>query len=103
VCAAIGGKASACAAGGTSIGAGRARPSLGHIAAVEEFALQNFPQTRANSDGLKATLCTARLVPNFHHKHVQPPLTGFCGLQLIASLFTLIQAILSKTHECKNA
>jgi hypothetical protein len=46
VCAAAGGKASACAAGGTSIGAGRARRSFRHFAAVEEFALQNFPQTR---------------------------------------------------------
>jgi hypothetical protein len=50
---------------------------LGYVAAVEEFALQNFPQTRATSDGFKAASCTARLAPNFHHKHVQPPLTGF--------------------------
>jgi hypothetical protein len=51
--------------------------NLGYVAAVEEFALQNFPQTRATSDGFKAASCTARLAPNFHHKHVQPPLTGF--------------------------
>jgi hypothetical protein len=49
---------------------------------VEEFALQNFPQTRAKSDGCEATSCTARLAPNFHHKHVQPPLAGFCGIPL---------------------
>ena len=50
---------------------------LSKFAAVEEFALQNFPQTRAKSDGSKAALCTARLAPNFHHKHIQPPLTRF--------------------------
>jgi hypothetical protein len=51
---------------------------LSTFAAVEEFALQNFPQTRAKPDGFKATSCTARLAPNFHHKHVQPPLAWFC-------------------------
>jgi hypothetical protein len=45
-----------------------------HVAAIEEFALQNFPQTRAKSDGFKATSCTALLASNFHHKHIQPPL-----------------------------
>jgi hypothetical protein len=54
---------------------------LSAFAAVEEFALQNFPQTRAKSNGCKATSCTARLAPNFHHKHVQPPLAGFCSIQ----------------------
>jgi hypothetical protein len=52
---------------------------LGKFAAVEEFALQNFPQTRAKSDGCKAISCTARLAPNFHHKHIQPPLAEFCS------------------------
>jgi hypothetical protein len=64
---------------------------LGTFAAVEEFALQNFPQTRAKSDGFKTTSCTARLAPNFHHKHVQPPLAGFCG-----AIDTLICPILDR-------
>ena len=34
---------------------------LSMFAAVEEFALQNFPQTRAKLDGCKAAACTARL------------------------------------------
>jgi hypothetical protein len=46
---------------------------LGYVAAVEEFALQNFPQTRAKSVRIMAAVCTARLAPNFHLKHVQPP------------------------------
>jgi hypothetical protein len=54
---------------------------LSAFAAVEEFALQNFPQTRAKSDGFTAASCTARLAPNFHHKHVQPPLARFCSIQ----------------------
>jgi hypothetical protein len=88
VCAAGGGKASAFAASGTSIGAGSARRSLGHIAAVEEFALQNFPQTRAKSDSLYAALCTARLAPNFHHKHVQPPLAELDGFPFRSTLIS---------------
>ena len=85
------GTVNARAADGTRIGTGKARRSLGHIAAVEEFALQNFPQTRAKSDGFKAAMCTARLVPNFHHKHVQPPLPYyqilcFCELGFASQL-----------------
>jgi hypothetical protein len=52
----------------------------GHVAAVEEFALQTFSQTRAKSDGFKATSYTARLAPNFHQKHFQPTVTVFCGV-----------------------
>jgi hypothetical protein len=72
--------------GGTLIGIVEVRLNLGHLAAVEEFALQNFPQTRANSGGFKAAICTARLVPNFHHKHVQPPLAGLDGFPFRATL-----------------
>jgi hypothetical protein len=59
--------------------------NFGHFAAVEEFALQNFPQTRAKSDGFKAAVCTARLAPNFHHKHVQPPLARCCNALMHAA------------------
>ena len=60
---------------------------LNQVAAVEEFALQNFPQTRAESDGFKSTSCTARFAPNFHHKHVQPPLAKFFGESFIRANF----------------
>jgi hypothetical protein len=59
---------------------------LSALAAVEEFALQNFPQTRAKSDGFKAISCTARLAPNFHHKYVQPPLAGFVAIRKMSVL-----------------
>jgi hypothetical protein len=49
------------------------------FAAVEEFALQNFPQTRAILRSICPFDSTTRLAPNFHHKHIQPPLAGFCA------------------------
>jgi hypothetical protein len=50
---------------------------LSTFAAVEEFALQNFPQTRAILRSICPFGSTTRLAPNFHHKHVQPPLARF--------------------------
>jgi hypothetical protein len=69
---------------------------LSALAVAEEFALQNFPQTRAKSDGLKAAVCAARLAPNFHHKHVQLPLAGsrsFCLRNEMGSLKTHVASI----------
>jgi hypothetical protein len=59
---------------------------LSTFAAVEEFALQNFPQTRAILRSICPFGSTTRLAPNFHHKHVQPPLAGFCGVSFARKL-----------------
>jgi hypothetical protein len=59
---------------------------LSAFAAVEEFALQNFPQTRAILRCICPFGSTTRLAPNFHHKHIQPPLAGFCAVSFTHKL-----------------
>jgi hypothetical protein len=62
---------------------------LSAFAAVEEFALQNFPQTRAILRSICPFGSTTRLAPNFHHKHIQPPLAGFCNIPIFQPWFAL--------------
>jgi hypothetical protein len=57
---------------------------LGHVAAVEEFALQ---KSYANTRMVFVELFSPRraLLQIFHHKHVQPPLAGLVGYPLCAT------------------
>jgi hypothetical protein len=50
---------------------------LSTFAAVEEFALQNFPQTRAKLDSFKATLVPRALLQIFITNTFNQRLLGF--------------------------
>jgi hypothetical protein len=53
---------------------------LGHVAAVEEFALQKSTETRAEFGNERLAYAPRAFLRIFHHKHVQPPLASFCGV-----------------------